>query len=113
MVSLPVLNGLSSEGDAGMTRSLVNTFLSSGSACVASCAVALGVAHVRERPLRAGPTLEGAVVSGGVAVGAVATLMLQPFGAAAIGIVAGALSMGVKMALEDKFGRYRSLCEHG
>ncbi len=47
MVSLPVINGLASEGDSGMTRSFVNTFLASAAAVVSSVAVALAVTHVR------------------------------------------------------------------
>lgn len=66
----------------------------------------MGVSHGKNRPF-SGHVLQGCLVSGGVAVGSVATLMVQPFGALAIGVAAGASATVTFLFIEAQVRKAR------
>lgn len=85
----PSFNGGGVSGD-DQHRAIVNTYLS-----LAGCTVATFIASALVNPKRkfAMEHIQNATLAGGVAVGSVANLMIQPYGALLIGYLAGTLSV--------------------
>ncbi len=96
-IALPLFNSMGSESDADTTRATVNTVFAAGAAATAAAAISTAMAGVvkGDEPRAQNPSniinssILGALVGGGVAAGTIGTLMIQPFGAAAVGWVAG------------------------
>ncbi|RNA27197.1 ammonium transporter Rh type B-like [Brachionus plicatilis] len=74
--------------DEGQTRAIINTFLGIASSCVATFIISLLVGKGRLNMVH----VQNATLAGGVAVGAVADMQIEPFGAMIIGTVAGIIS---------------------
>ena len=101
-VSLPMLNGIISESDDEMTRAIINTILAGASSLVTSITIMVGMSHLKNRSFNS-HVLQGCLVSGGISVASVATLMIQPYGATAIGIITGAVTTLNYLCLEPLF----------
>ena len=111
-IAFPILNSIVSESDAEMTRAITNTLLSEVSALVTVSAIMISVAHVRERSFDA-HLLQGAFISGGVGVGAVGTLMVQPYGAMLVGMVTGIVTSFSYLYLETLFQKQFNIPSSG
>ena len=70
-------------------RALINTYLALCAACCSAFAVSALVNHERKFVME---HIQNATLAGGVAVGAVADMILTPFGSLFMGVVAGSLS---------------------
>ena len=97
-----MLNGIISESDAEMTRAIINTILAGASSLVTSVTIMVGMTHFKNQSFSS-HVLQGCLVSGGISVANVATLMIQPYGAMAIGIVTGAVTTLNYLCLEPLF----------
>lgn len=74
--------------DEGQTRAIINTFLGIASSCVATFIISLLVGKGKLNMVH----IQNATLAGGVAVGAVADMQIEPFGAMIIGTIAGIIS---------------------
>jgi ammonium transporter Rh len=74
--------------EEGQVRAIVNTYLSITASCVCTFIVSLLVGKGRLNMVH----IQNATLAGGVAVGAVADMPIQPFGAMIIGSFAGVIS---------------------
>lgn len=74
--------------DEGQTRAIVNTFLAITASCISTFIISLLVGKGRLNMVH----IQNATLAGGVAVGAVADMQIEPFGAMIIGTVAGILT---------------------
>ncbi|XP_044729708.1 ammonium transporter Rh type A [Chrysoperla carnea] len=83
----PSFNGGGLSGDE-QHRAIINTYLSIGGSCVAAF-ITSGLVNTERRFAMA--HVQNATLAGGVAVGTVANLMIQPYGALLIGYAAGTL----------------------
>jgi len=81
--------GTAATGDA-QARAFINTYLSLCACCVTTFAVSAAVNPKRKFVME---HLQNATLAGGVAVGAVADMMLSPFGAILMGSLAGVVSV--------------------
>jgi len=75
--------------DEGQTRAIINTFLSITASCVATFIMSLLVGKGRLNMVH----IQNATLAGGVAVGAVADMAIEPFGAMVIGTISGIISV--------------------
>merc|ERR1719242_1951764 len=80
--------GAAATGDA-QQRAVINTYLALCAACCSAFAVSALVNHERKFVME---HIQNATLAGGVAVGAVADMILTPFGALVMGTIAGSLS---------------------
>ena len=80
--------GAAATGDA-QQRAVINTYLALCAACCSAFAVSALVNHERKFVME---HIQNATLAGGVAVGAVADMILTPFGSLIMGVVAGSLS---------------------
>jgi ammonium transporter Rh len=74
--------------DEGQVRAVINTYLAIASSCVSTYVVSLFVGRGRLNMIH----VQNATLAGGVAVGAIADMVIQPYGAMVIGTLAGVLS---------------------
>ena len=107
-ISLPVINSITSESDSELTRAFVNTVLGGVSCYVAFSTLTSATNSVKGSTFKA-LSSQSAMRSGGIAVGSVATLMIRPFGAIAIGMFAGLVSATSLLFLEPYFQKRFSL----
>lgn len=84
----PSFNGAMAEGD-DQHRAVINTVLSLTASCVFTFAISGIVSPGNKFNM---VHVQNATLAGGVAVGAVADLMVRPYGALIIGSLAGILS---------------------
>ena len=80
--------GAAATGDA-QQRAVINTYLALCAACCSAFAVSALVNHERKFVME---HIQNATLAGGVAVGAVADMILTPFGALVMGTIAGSWS---------------------
>merc|ERR1719510_1833196 len=80
--------GAAATGDA-QQRAVINTYLALCTACCSAFAVSALVNHERKFVME---HIQNATLAGGVAVGAVADMILTPFGSLIMGVVAGSVS---------------------
>ena len=80
--------GAAATGDA-QQRAVINTYLALCAACCSAFAVSALVNHERKFVME---HIQNATLAGGVAVGAVADMILTPFGSLIMGVVAGSVS---------------------
>jgi len=80
--------GAAATGDA-QQRAVINTYLALCAACCSAFAVSALVNHERKFVME---HIQNATLAGGVAVGAVADMILTPFGSLIMGVIAGSLS---------------------
>ncbi|XP_067011884.2 ammonium transporter Rh type B [Anabrus simplex] len=85
----PSFNGAMVVGD-DQHRAVINTYLSLASCCVTAFAVSALVSKENKFDM---VHIQNATLAGGVAIGTAADMMVQPYGALAVGIIAGALSV--------------------
>lgn len=74
--------------DEGQMRAIVNTYLSITASCITTFIVSMYVGKGRLNMVH----IQNATLAGGVAVGAIADMAIQPFGAMVIGSIAGVIS---------------------
>ncbi|ODM95071.1 Ammonium transporter Rh type B [Orchesella cincta] len=84
----PSFNGAMAEGD-DQHRAVINTVLSLTASCICTFAISALVSAENKFNM---VHIQNATLAGGVAVGAVADLMIRPYGALIIGSLAGLLS---------------------
>ncbi|KAL1505602.1 hypothetical protein ABEB36_005130 [Hypothenemus hampei] len=85
----PSFNSIEMENDKNH-RAVINTYLS----LAASCVITFAASQFSSKEHKFSMThVQNATLAGGVAIGACAQLMIQPFGAILIGIIAGLLSV--------------------
>lgn len=85
----PSFNSAELEGDA-QHRAIINTYLSLASCCVTSFAISAALTPDHKFDM---VHIQNSTLAGGVAVGTAANLMLEPYGALFVGVVAGTLSV--------------------
>jgi len=83
----PSFNSATASGD-GQLRAVVNTYLAIAASCVATFVISLSVGKGRLNMVH----IQNATLAGGVAVGAIADMIIQPYGALIIGSLAGIIS---------------------
>lgn len=74
--------------EEGQVRSVVNTYLAIASSCIITYVVSMFVGKGRLSMVH----IQNATLAGGVAVGAIADMPIQPYGAMIIGTIAGVIS---------------------
>lgn len=74
--------------EEGQNRAIVNTFLAITASCIATFIISLLVGKGRLNMVH----IQNATLAGGVAVGAVADMAIEPYGAMIIGTIAGVIS---------------------
>ena len=98
----PSFNAALSSGN--QSRTVINTYLSLVSSCLAAFYVCVFVYHGKFRMVE----IQNSTLAGGVAIGATADYLIDPWGALLIGMVCGAVSvLGYKYLtpfLHEKFG---------
>ena len=75
--------------DEGQTRAIVNTFLSIIGSTISTFIFSMLLSKKRLNMVH----IQNATLAGGVAIGAVADMVVKPYGALTIGTIAGALSV--------------------
>nr|XP_022914592.1 ammonium transporter Rh type A [Onthophagus taurus] len=85
----PSFNSAELEGDQKL-RGIVNTYLALTSCCVTAYALSAAMTPNRKFDM---VHIQNSTLAGGVAIGTSANLLIQPYGAIIVGIVAGALSV--------------------
>ncbi|KAK7865269.1 hypothetical protein R5R35_012566 [Gryllus longicercus] len=85
----PSFNGALVEADA-QHRAVINTYLSLASCCAVAFVLSALLSHDNKFDM---VHIQNATLAGGVAVGTGADMLLQPWGALAVGAAAGALSV--------------------
>ncbi|PRD27469.1 UNVERIFIED_CONTAM: Ammonium transporter Rh type A [Trichonephila clavipes] len=83
----PSFNSSLAEGDA-QYRGIINTFMAMVSSCIMAFAVS-SLLH-KDNKFTMGH-IQNATLAGGVAIGAVADMMVHPFGAMIIGCIGGSV----------------------
>mmetsp|Transcript_1409 Transcript_1409/g.1932 ORF Transcript_1409/g.1932 Transcript_1409/m.1932 type:complete len:465 (-) Transcript_1409:311-1705(-) len=86
----PLFNAAAAPSGPGQTRAIINTVLSISSSCIISFA-----ASRLSSPLRkfSPAEIQNSTLAGGVAIGAVANMIVKPWGAMLIGTLAGLVSV--------------------
>lgn len=85
----PSFNSAELEGD-DQQRAVINTYLSLASCCVTAFAISAAFTPNHKFDM---VHIQNSTLAGGVAVGTVANLMIQPYGALILGSVAAVLSV--------------------
>lgn len=85
----PSFNSGLAEGDA-QHRAVMNTYYSLAACCVTSFAVSALVSKEHKFDM---VHIQNSTLAGGVAIGTAADMMIQPWGALVVGMIAGVLSV--------------------
>ncbi|XP_055635071.1 ammonium transporter Rh type A isoform X1 [Toxorhynchites rutilus septentrionalis] len=85
----PSFNSALVEG-AEQERAIINTYLSLAGATVTTFALSALVSHEKKFDM---VHVQNATLAGGVAVGSICNLMIHPFGALLVGVIAGVISV--------------------
>uniref|UniRef100_A0A1B6EAQ8 Ammonium transporter AmtB-like domain-containing protein n=1 Tax=Clastoptera arizonana TaxID=38151 RepID=A0A1B6EAQ8_9HEMI len=86
----PSFNAAATANGGDQQRAVINTYLSIAASCVTAFAISALVTHKNKFNM---VHIQNSTLAGGVAIGTVADLMIQPYGAVLVGSLAGILSV--------------------